>query len=637
MRIQARMSHVSVPHDKDHTAHLVLTLKAPPLPESFKRPKLFILPVIDISGSMTGSKLDYAKQSMIKLVENLTSNDACGLITFDNQVHEVYAPQRMTAQNRAELLTRVRRLSTGGSTNFSDAMLKAFAWAQNADVAPSVIRRVVMFTDGHPNVGIARDTKTILKIAEQNRQEVSISAFGYGVDADQEFLADLSKIGEGSYAFVQSPAEALSAFAIELGGLVSTYANDIRIEVEAAQDNKLVKVLSDVPFEREDGKLFIKAPDLLAEMESHVVIEMTLTKQKKAGPRAVNVAHVDFAWRSQTDGVIEQHEDCKSAKVKFTKKGEAVENDAVKKAIALAKFIAAGRQAREYVSDGEYQSASLILRDCAEDFNELGMADFANMANKAAVSAQSDSAWAASAGQNYSATNMAAGRFNLYQKGNMDVATSNRLIDDMRQSFEGPSRSELTVSPADTAKNPRPLNSEKLEEAKRLWEKRFETDFDFLAVLQMMGEAAGREPGNSYATPEVGGPFYKALEKEGLDTLVDEWRRGHWRVYESVGSGVVNMEGIQPLELDSCHVLYPSSLGYVPNGPGTAVPDTNGNVVSVNGVPVAQLSPGELSNGKVEVEEYRDIETVMAADGKHVEKLIPGTPKFSIKLTGESQ
>jgi hypothetical protein len=56
-------------------------------------------------------------------------------------------------------------------------------------------------------------------VLEANRGEATVSAFGYGDDADQDLLRELSELGKGNYAHVQSPEEALTAFAHELGGL----------------------------------------------------------------------------------------------------------------------------------------------------------------------------------------------------------------------------------------------------------------------------------------------------------------------------------------------------------------------------------------------------------------------------------
>ncbi|MDX5194356.1 hypothetical protein IGO00_24620, partial [Salmonella enterica subsp. enterica serovar Weltevreden] len=92
-------------------------------------------------------------------------------------------------------------------------------------------------------------------------------------------LSELAKRGGGNYAFIKNPDEALSAFGKELGGLLSTYAQDIVLDLAPHNGHKIEEVLSDVSVEEKDQKVVIKLGDLLSEEERHVVIAMKLSEQ----------------------------------------------------------------------------------------------------------------------------------------------------------------------------------------------------------------------------------------------------------------------------------------------------------------------------------------------------------------------
>ena len=82
MKIQPRFTHDKVRFDKTNDVHLVVSLKAPKLDWEAKRPPVCIIPIIDVSGSMKGEKLDYAKKTLLKLVDHLRPGDYCGLGAF---------------------------------------------------------------------------------------------------------------------------------------------------------------------------------------------------------------------------------------------------------------------------------------------------------------------------------------------------------------------------------------------------------------------------------------------------------------------------------------------------------------------------------------------------------------------------
>ena len=100
MQIKPQFTFEQVRHDKDNDLHLVLSLTAPKSDWQAKRQPLCIIPVLDISGSMGGAKLDYAKQSLLKLVEHLSSDDYLGLVSFSSSARVDAKPEKMTPERK---------------------------------------------------------------------------------------------------------------------------------------------------------------------------------------------------------------------------------------------------------------------------------------------------------------------------------------------------------------------------------------------------------------------------------------------------------------------------------------------------------------------------------------------------------
>ena len=80
--------------------------------------------VIDRSGSMSGDKIEAAKESARATAEVLEAADLITVIAFDNQPMTVVRLQR--ASNRLRISTDIARLMPGGGTNILPALQEAY-------------------------------------------------------------------------------------------------------------------------------------------------------------------------------------------------------------------------------------------------------------------------------------------------------------------------------------------------------------------------------------------------------------------------------------------------------------------------------------------------------------------------------
>jgi Ca-activated chloride channel family protein len=283
MKTTARLTFDSLRFDQPVQAHLVVSLLAPPQEQLALRTPVCVIPVIDVSGSMSGEKLDQAKQSVMKLIDHLGPLDRCGVVVFSSSVGVVSPPVGMTPAAKADLKLKVGELQAQDQTNLSGGMLAGLELANTSLLSEGTLVRVILFTDGHANTGMATKSEPLAALLEASRGRATLSAFGYGEGADQELLSDLAKRGGGNYAFVATPDDAMSAFARELGGLLSTYATGLAVRVVPAPGVKVLSVLSDVDATLENDGLVLRMDDLLAEEERHLVLHVELAARPDPG------------------------------------------------------------------------------------------------------------------------------------------------------------------------------------------------------------------------------------------------------------------------------------------------------------------------------------------------------------------
>jgi uncharacterized protein with von Willebrand factor type A (vWA) domain len=131
MEIQGNLTFKKVRFDQDTDAHLVLNINAPIKGEA--RPRLCVIPLVDVSPSMEGDKFAYAKKSLLKLIEHLSAQDYCGLVKFSAFAVPVMRPVLCTVENKEELKRQVLALTLSGATNIASALLLGMEIANNMD------------------------------------------------------------------------------------------------------------------------------------------------------------------------------------------------------------------------------------------------------------------------------------------------------------------------------------------------------------------------------------------------------------------------------------------------------------------------------------------------------------------------
>jgi Ca-activated chloride channel family protein len=408
MEIKAQLTSNKVRFDQEKDTHLVVSFTAPSIQEEVKRPPLCIVPLVDVSPSMMGAKLEYAKKSLIKLIEHMTPQDHCGLITFSSDAELVQRPVRCTKEAKDELKRKILGLDVGNATNIASALLMGFEVANKMDLAHEVITRVILFTDGEANRGPAVKTPDILALVKPNIGTASLSAFGYGLGANQELLLGLANGGNGNYAFISNPDDALSAFGKELGGLCSTYATNITVEVSPLAGHSITQVVTDVDADEEDmGDVTIKLPEILSEETRHLVLAIKLQAQKNAFPREVNVLDVTIGYDVMDANLKRERKTLEvKAKVQFVKSGEEQTkiDPELDQIVGIAQMVRAQLEADEHAKRGDYMRASSVMNTFSDSVKTRGLVGLSAVSSNLGNSLSSRDAYVGSASYRASVT-----------------------------------------------------------------------------------------------------------------------------------------------------------------------------------------------------------------------------------------
>lgn len=396
----ARPARVHLAGSQDHDLYGLFSF-APPKIDAKARAPLNLSLILDRSGSMEGEKMDFVRKSVVKLLELLEPTDRVSIILFNDYVHDLAEPTLVTMDARRELIQRVLGVWASGGTNLSGGLLQGLSVTQK-HVTSEGVSRAMLFTDGQANVGVL-DTAGIVKIALEMRGSVGISTFGYGDGYNAELLAQLAQNASGGTYYIDSPDRILTAFGTELGGLISTFGQNVEVRLKPNEGVTIVEVLNDVDVSGPDadGHFVVKCEDLLADHPVHLAVRLAVTKRDQIFPRDVSLVHAIARFINLP--AAKADEATTALKVRFVKDSEADATDDkdVMAEVALHRVVAAQAIAIKLANAGDFAQASSVLRCCAEAV-EADSADAAAMARGTVNYVSNESVFQRGGGKQYS-------------------------------------------------------------------------------------------------------------------------------------------------------------------------------------------------------------------------------------------
>jgi Ca-activated chloride channel family protein len=201
--------------------------------------------VVDISGSMSGPKMDATKRALDYCLSQLGDDDLFNVIAFGGYVDAFSGPMVSASKaNIQKARTFVKNLDPAGGTNIDEALQAAFKGATGSPKIPHII---VFLTDGIPTAG-ETDINVIMKRAtDANGEKARIFVFGVGDDVNTILLDKLASENRGTATYLKGDAS-------------------IETEIKSFYDRLSHPVLSDLQLEIEGARTFAMLPDKLPDL-----------------------------------------------------------------------------------------------------------------------------------------------------------------------------------------------------------------------------------------------------------------------------------------------------------------------------------------------------------------------------------
>ncbi len=213
-------------------AIIKITLDAPPAPTNISRPPVNLSIVLDRSGSMSGKKIERAKEAAIEALKRLSEKDIFSLVVYDHAVNTIIPAQR--AVNTDMMINRIRAIRSGGSTALFGGVSQGAAEIRKY-IGGNFVHRIILLSDGLANVGPDTPADLGRLGAALIKENISVTTIGVGTDYNEDLMARLSQKSDGNIYFVESSYDLPKIFTAELGDVLNVVAKKVKVIIEVPE------------------------------------------------------------------------------------------------------------------------------------------------------------------------------------------------------------------------------------------------------------------------------------------------------------------------------------------------------------------------------------------------------------------
>lgn len=379
LNLNLDLDRTLLPAGQSEKAIIKVLLDVPQIVDSSQRPPVNLTLVLDRSGSMSGAKLEKAKEAAIVALRRLGERDLFSLVVYDHSVTTLIPPQ--TAANSEWIEGRIRGIRAGGNTALFGAVSQGAAEVRK-HIDRIYVHRVILLSDGLANVGPSSPSDLGRLGAALLKEGISVTTIGIGNGFNEDLMTQLASRSDGNHYFVESSADLPRIFAAELGDVLSIAASKIRIEIECLPGVRPLRIIGREGLIR-GNRVQLQMNQLYAGQQKYALVEV-LVEPGLAG-QTRELARVNCRYQNALTN--QREKTLRLASIGFSKREEEVRQSAsrtVQEAVVENEMAVARDKALDLYNAGRKDDAVRELKQSSGKLKArsatLGFSDLAEEA-----------------------------------------------------------------------------------------------------------------------------------------------------------------------------------------------------------------------------------------------------------------
>ncbi len=322
---------------------------------SFKRKKLNLTIVLDISGSMSSSfdryyydsnrrrtpnkdytkesKMEIAKESIIDLTKHLKSGDRFAVVLFDNQSY-LAKPFSLVEKTDMDAIRRhINDISPRGGTNmYAGINTAAELYSKLPEYdSKDYDNRIIFLTDAMPNSDVTNENSLWGVMKVNAVKKIYTTFVGVGVDLNSELINYISKTPGANYYSVHSAKDFKKRMDIQFDYMVTPLVFDLTLHLKS--DNYKIEAVYGSPEADQATGEIMKVNTLFPSesVDGKTRGGIILIKLKKTGNKSDIQLTCSYKDRNGVPELVKEN-------IEFTKSKRGSDNG-IRKAVLLSRYV----------------------------------------------------------------------------------------------------------------------------------------------------------------------------------------------------------------------------------------------------------------------------------------------------------
>ena len=275
------------------------------------RPASDLVVVLDRSGSMSGAKIEAARQAIAELIQRLGPQDRFALVSYANEVTRHTGLRSMNRYHRQAATEVLYGIAPGGGTNLGSGLQSGIALMQQQGLRKGQGQRrgrVLLISDGLANQGVTDPHRLGEMAAAATEGRMAVTTIGVGLEFNEHLLSLLADRGAGRYYYLEHPNDFAAIFTREWEHMQATAISGLQVRVELPDGIRLVSA-SGYPVTLSHGVAVFTPGDLLGGQERTLYLTLQVptdtARNIPLGPIQIRFEHRGRHYELPLGGKLE--------------------------------------------------------------------------------------------------------------------------------------------------------------------------------------------------------------------------------------------------------------------------------------------------------------------------------------------